>query len=59
MSLARSAGRVVDPVRRVEADDEVLIENHRIRAWQWADAPNGEDAVQGGGPRKASRGTAA
>jgi hypothetical protein len=54
-----SAGRVVDAARRVEGDDQVLVEHDRVRAGQGRAPPNSEDAVQGGGLKKCSRGAAA
>jgi hypothetical protein len=59
MSLARTAGRVVEAAGRVERDDQILVEHDRVRAKQGRVPPNGDDAVQGGGHRKASRGAAA
>ena len=59
MSLACSAGRVVDAARRIEGDDQVLVEHDRVCAGQGRAPPKGEDAVHGGGPGKASRGAAA
>ena len=34
MSLARGAGRVVDAARRIEGDDQILVEHDRVSAGQ-------------------------
>jgi hypothetical protein len=52
MSLARSAGRVVDPARRVEGDEEVLVEHNRVTAGQRPVAGEGRGRGPGRRPQK-------
>jgi hypothetical protein len=52
MSLACSAGRVVDAARRIEGDDQVLVEHDRVCAGQGRGAAEGRGRRPWRRPRK-------